>query len=108
MSFEKIYLGTQIANTIHSKNNTAQLYFILGRVQLHFIFSSIPVEGSDIHRFSNTKWVLTMCTVGNLSLSGTFLSKPLADPGGDGDTRPPLPGPNFFHSHAVFGKNLVR
>ena len=29
-------------------------------------FSNMPKDGSDIHRFSNRKWVLTMCTVRNL------------------------------------------
>ena len=45
---------------------SAQLYFILGRAELHWNFSSIPKDGSDIHRFSNRKPVSTMCTVGNL------------------------------------------
>ena len=29
-------------------------------------FSSMPKDGSDIDRFSNRKWVLTMWTLGNL------------------------------------------
>ena len=32
-------------------------------------FSSMPKDGSDIHRFSNRKWVLIPCTVGNLWIS---------------------------------------
>ena len=31
-------------------------------------------DGSDIHRLSNRKRVSAMCTVGNLSISGTFLN----------------------------------
>ena len=38
-------------------------------------FSSKPKDGSDIHRFSNRKWVSTMCTVGNLWISEASLSK---------------------------------
>ena len=36
---------------ISCKNNIAQLYFILGRAELLWNFSSIPKDGSDIHRF---------------------------------------------------------
>ena len=43
------------------RNNTAQLYFILGRANLRWKLCSIPKDGSDIDRFSNRKWVLTMC-----------------------------------------------
>ena len=57
------------------QNNTAQLYFILGRAELRWNFSIIPKDGSDIHRFSNRKWVSTMCTVGNLLISEVSLSK---------------------------------
>ena len=41
---------------------------MFGGADLHWNFSSIdlPKDGSDIHRFSNRKWVLAMCTVGNL------------------------------------------
>ena len=39
------------------KNNTTQLYFTQGRAKLRWNFSSIPTDGSDIHRFSNRKWV---------------------------------------------------
>ena len=31
--------------------------------------SSIPMDTPDIHTFPNMKWVLTMCTPGNLSIS---------------------------------------
>ena len=65
--YEKIYFQEYINNQyIWHKNNTAQLYFILGRADLHWNFFSIPKNDSDIHRFCSRKWVLTMCTVGNL------------------------------------------
>ena len=41
-----------------------QLYYILGTAELRWNFSNIPKDGFDIHRFSNRKLVLTMCTVG--------------------------------------------
>ena len=65
--YEKIYFKayTNGLNISH-KNNIAQLYFILGRANLHWNFSSILKDGFDIHRFSNRKWILTMCSVGNL------------------------------------------
>ena len=50
----------------HKNNKFAQLYLILGTAELHWNFSSIPKDDPDIHRFSNRKWVLTMCTTGNL------------------------------------------
>ena len=34
-------------------NNYAQLYFILGRVELRWKLFSIPEDDADIHRFSN-------------------------------------------------------
>ena len=75
--YEKIYFESYI-NTQYNwlQNNTAQLYFKLGRAKLHWNFSSIPKDGSDIHRFSNMKSVSTMYTVGNLWISCiTSLSK---------------------------------
>ena len=51
---------------ISHKNNIAQLYFILGTAELHCNFFSILKDAPDSHRFSNRKWVLTMCTTGNL------------------------------------------
>ena len=42
---------------------------------LHWNYSTVPKDGSDIHRFSNLKWALTMWTVGNLWISGTSLSE---------------------------------
>ena len=74
--YEKICFQSEI-NTQYNwlQNNTVQLYFILGRAELHWNFSSKPKDGSDIHRFSNRKWVSTMCTVGNLWISEASLSK---------------------------------
>ena len=70
VAYGKIYFEAQINNQYSwFKNNTTQFYFILGRAELHWNFCSIPMDGSDIHRFSNRKWVLTMCTVGNLWIS---------------------------------------
>ena len=48
------------------KYNTAQLYFTLGRAELHWNFSIILIDAPDIHRYSNRKWVLIMCHAGNL------------------------------------------
>ena len=65
--YEKIYFAAYTNDLyISYKNNIAQLYFILGRAELHWNFSSILKDGFDIHRFSNRKWVSTMCSVGNL------------------------------------------
>ena len=43
------------------KNNTAQLYFILGGAELHWKFSTVQKDGSDIHRF-----LPAVCTDRNL------------------------------------------
>ena len=51
---------------IWHKNNIAQLYFILGRAKLHGNFSSEPEDVPDVYRFSNRKWILNMCSTGNL------------------------------------------
>ena len=51
---------------ISHKNTIVQLHFILGTAELRWDFSSMPKDGFDIYRFSNRKWVLTMCSVGNL------------------------------------------
>ena len=74
--YEKIYFKAYINDLyISHKNNIAQLYFILGRAELGWNFSSILMDGFDIHRFSNRKWVLTMCSVGNLWISEVSLSQ---------------------------------
>ena len=70
--YEKIYFKAYTKDLyISHKNNIAQLYFILGRTKLRWNFSSIDLlkYGFDIHRFSNRKWVLTMCSVVNLWIS---------------------------------------
>ena len=65
--YEKIYFKTYTNDLyISDKNNTAQLYFILGRAELHWNFTSILKDAFDIYRFFNRKWVLTMYSVGNL------------------------------------------
>ena len=65
--YEKIYFKAYTNDLyISYKNNISQFYFILGRAELHWNFSSILKDGFDIHRFSNRKLVLTMCSVGNL------------------------------------------
>ena len=38
--------------------NKKPLYFVLGRAKLHWNFSSMPKDVSDIYRFFNRKWVL--------------------------------------------------
>ena len=76
--FEGFYNGGLWENIIWSilrwpmyltQNNIAQLYFILGTAEVCWNFYSIPKDAHDILRFSNRKWVLTMCTVGNLWIS---------------------------------------
>ena len=72
---EKIYLEAYINKEyISLKNNTAQLYLISRTANLHWNFSSISKDGPDIHRFFNMKCVLTTYTLGNLGISGAFLS----------------------------------
>ena len=52
--YEKIYFEAHTNDQyIGHKNNIAQLYFILAKVELHWNFSSIPKDASDIDRFSN-------------------------------------------------------
>ena len=74
--YQKMYFKAY-TNDLHisHKYDIAQLYFILGRAELHWNFSSILKDDFDIHRFSNRKWVLTMCTVGNLWKSEASLSQ---------------------------------
>ena len=65
--YEKIYFEAYTNDQyMWHKNNIAQLYLILGTTELHWNFSSILKDVTDIHRFSNRKWVFTMCTTGNL------------------------------------------
>ena len=48
---------------------------MLWRAQLYWIFSSKPEDSSDIYRYSNRNWVLTICTVGNLYILWASLNK---------------------------------
>ena len=74
--YEKIYFKAYTNDLyIWHKNNIVQLYLILGRAELRWNFSSILKDGPDIDRFSNRKWVLTMCSVGNLWISEASLSR---------------------------------
>ena len=78
---EKIYLQTYKNNQyIWLKKNTAQLYLILDRADLFWIFSQYTKDGSDIYRFSYKKWVLTPYTAGNLRTSGASLNKMVKNP----------------------------
>ena len=64
MVHEKIYLEVEINNQyICLRNNIELLYFILGRAELRWNLSSIPYDGSDIYRYSNKKWVLTISSI---------------------------------------------
>ena len=47
-------------NNDHIIYNIAQLYFILGRAELHWIFSSIPKDDSDINFFFQQKVALRL------------------------------------------------
>ena len=65
--YDKIYFETYTNfQYISHKNNIAQLYFILGTAELQCNFSTKPKDAPDFHRFSNRKWVLSMCSTGNL------------------------------------------
>ena len=59
--------------SIH-KNNIAQLYFILGRVKLHWNFSSWLRDGSDIYRLPILHMVKTHFLLENLWISKPSLS----------------------------------
>ena len=39
---------------------------MLETAKLHWNFSSTPKDALVIYRCANRKWVLTMCTIGNL------------------------------------------
>ena len=76
VDYEKIYFKAYTNDLyISYKNNIAQLYFILGGAELRQNFASMFKDGFDIHRFSNRKWVLAMCSVGNLWISEASLSQ---------------------------------
>ena len=68
VAYEKICFEACTSNqhTFDTKNNIAQIYFILGAAELHWNFLSILMDAPDIHRFSNRNWVLSRYTIGNL------------------------------------------
>ena len=51
------------------KNNTAQLYFVLGRVDLDFIFFSLLRDAPDIHKFPTMYMANTHFLLENLWIS---------------------------------------
>ena len=55
------------------KNDTTQLYFILGTVDLHFNFSRVFRVVSDIHRFPTVHMVKTNFLLKNRWISETSL-----------------------------------
>ena len=58
---------------IGHKNNIAQLYFMLGRTELCWNFSSWFRDAADIYRFPVLHMVKTHFLLGNLWISGPFL-----------------------------------
>ena len=54
MVYEKSIFGNKIED-ISLENDIAEIYFIMDKSKLHFIFHSISGDGSDIHRFVNKK-----------------------------------------------------
>ena len=65
--YEKIYLEVYINNQyICVKNNTAHLYFILGRAELHWNFSSLLRDATNIHRFPTVHVVKNHLLLENL------------------------------------------
>ena len=73
--YEKIYFEAYINDqyTWH-KNNIAQLYFILGRAELRWNFSSWLRDASDIHRFPTLHMVNIHFLLENLWISKPYLS----------------------------------
>ena len=55
------------------KNNTAQLYFVLGRVDLDFNFFSLLRDAPDIHKFPTMYMANTHFLLENLWISESFL-----------------------------------
>ena len=73
--YEKIYFKAYTNDLyISHKNNFAQLYFISGRAELHWNFSSWLRDASDIHRFPALYMVKTRFLLGNLWISKPSLS----------------------------------
>ena len=53
-----------------------QLQFASGRSELRWNFSSTPFDASDIHRFSNRKWVSAACSIIYFFPSNIFSHRP--------------------------------
>ena len=76
--YEKIYFEAFTNDQyIWHKNNIAQLFFVLGRAELRWNFSSWLRDASDIHRFPTLHMVKAHFLLENLwiskpSLSGIF------------------------------------
>ena len=72
--YKKIYLEVQIHNQyICLKNNTAQLYFVLGRAELYWKFSRLLGRDTDIHRFPTMYMVKTHFLLEYLLISNSLL-----------------------------------
>ena len=68
--YKKIYFEAYTKDQyIWHKNNIAQLYFILGRAELHSNFSSWLRDAPDIHRFPTLHMVQTHFLLENLWIS---------------------------------------
>ena len=73
--YEKIYFEEYSnAQYIWHNNNIAQLYFILGRTELHWNFSSWLRDASDIHWFPTLHMVKTHFLLENQLISKPSLS----------------------------------
>ena len=68
--YEKIYLKAYINNqNIWLKNNTAQIYFILGRASFHWNFSSLLRNATENQDFQQYAYL-------NFLLSNLWISEP--------------------------------
>ena len=65
--YEKMYLKAHLNNQCSwLKNNTTQLYFILGRANLSWNFSSLLRGVPDVHRFPTVYMIKTHLLLENL------------------------------------------
>ena len=72
--YEKKYIEAYTNHQyIWHKNNIAQLYFILGRVELHWNFASWFRDAPDIDRLPVVHMVETLFLLKNLWISGASL-----------------------------------
>ena len=70
---EKIYLEKSINNQLICLKNTCstvQLYVILAKAELHWIFLSLPRDAPDIHRFPTVHMVKAKVLLENMSILG--------------------------------------